>query len=48
MKIFMRLTSLDERIVRDDDGFDFLLPDGSFSGRIAPPEPYIASAQVLP
>ena len=32
-------SSHDERIVGDDDGFDFPLPEGSFPGRIAPPEP---------
>ena len=30
---------LDERIIGDDDGFDFPLPEGSFPGRTAPPEP---------
>ena len=29
----------DERIVDDDDGDDFPLPEGSFLGRTAPPEP---------
>ena len=34
-------SSHDERNVDDDDddGFDFPLPEGSFPGRIAPPEP---------
>ena len=30
---------LDERIIGDDDGFDFPLPERSFPGRIAPSEP---------
>ena len=30
---------LNERIVGDDDGFDFPLQEGSFTGRTAPPEP---------
>ena len=28
----------DERVVGDDDGDDFPLPEGSVPGRIAPPE----------
>ena len=31
--------SLDERIIGDDDGFDFPLREGTFPGRIAPSEP---------
>ena len=30
---------LDDRIVGDDDGFNFPLPEGCFLGRTAPPEP---------
>ena len=30
---------IDERIIGDDDGFDFPLPEGSFLGRIALPKP---------
>ena len=30
---------LDERIVGDDDGFDFSLLEGSFPDRTAPPQP---------
>ena len=29
----------DERIIGDDDGDDFPLPEGCFPGRTAPPEP---------
>ena len=36
----------DERIVGDDDGDDFPLPEGSFPGRTALPEPQIGSAKV--
>ena len=32
------LPPLDERIVGDDDGFDFPLREGSFPDRTAPPE----------
>ena len=39
---------LDERIIGDDVGDDFPLPEGCFPGRIAPPEPYIGSAQIPP
>ena len=38
----------DERVVGDDDGFDFPLPEGSSPGRIAPPEGKSAPAKVLP
>ena len=38
----------DERVVGDDDGDDFPLPEGSVPGRTAPPEPYIGSAKVPP
>ena len=38
----------DERIVGDDVGDDFPLPEGSVPGRTAPPEPYIDSAKVPP
>ena len=33
------LPPLDERIVDDDNGVDFPLPEGCFPGRTAPPEP---------
>ena len=40
VKMLMEIDpTLDERIVGDDDGFDFPLPEGSFPGRIALPEP---------
>ena len=39
------LPPLDERIVGDDDGFDFPLREGSFPCKIAPPEPWISSAR---
>ena len=38
----------DERIVGDDAGDDFPLPEGSFPGRTALPEPQIGSAKVPP
>ena len=38
----------DERSVGDDVGDDFPLPEGSFPGRTAPPEPEIGSAKVPP
>ena len=38
----------DGRIVGDDYGDDFPLSEGSFPGRIAPPEPQIGSAKVPP
>ena len=38
----------DERIVGDDDGDYFPLPEGSVPGRTAPPEPQIGSAKVPP
>ena len=38
----------DERVVGDDDGFDFPLWEGSSPGGIAPPEGKSAPAQVPP
>ena len=38
----------DDRVVGDDDGFDFPLPKGSFPAGIAPPEKKSAPAQVPP
>ena len=39
MKMLMEIDPpLNERIIGDDDGFDFPLREGSFPGRIAPPE----------
>ena len=38
----------DERVVGDDDGFDFPLLEGSFPGGIAPSESKSAPAQVPP
>ena len=47
MKMLMEIDPpLDERIVGDDDGDDFPLPEGSVPGRTAPPEPKIDSANV--
>ena len=37
-----------ERVVGDDNGFDFHLREGSSTGRIAPPEGKSAPAQVPP
>ena len=37
-----------ERIIGHDDGDDLLLPEGSFPGRTAPPEPQISCAKVPP
>ena len=42
------MPSPDERSVGDDDGDDFPLPEGSFPGRTAPPEPKIDSTKVPP
>ena len=42
------MPSPDERIIGDDVGDDFPLPEGSVPGRITPPEPKIDSAKVLP
>ena len=40
MKMLMEIDPPpDERIVRDDVGDDFPLPEGSVLGRTAPPEP---------
>ena len=40
VKMLMEIDPLsDERIIGDDDGNDFPLPEGSFPGRTAPPEP---------
>ena len=41
-------SSHDERIVGDDDGFDFPLSGGSFPSRIAPPERKSVPAHVAP
>ena len=38
----------DERVVGDDDGFDFHLREGSSPGEIAPPEGKSAPSQVPP
>ena len=40
--------SPDEKRIGDDDGDDFPLPEGSFPGRTALPEPQIDSAKVPP
>ena len=39
VKMLMEIDPFDERIVGDDDGFDFPLREGSFPGRIGPLEP---------
>ena len=38
VKMLMEIDPPDERIIGDDDGDVFLLPEGSFPGRIALPE----------
>ena len=49
LKMLMEIgTSHDERVVGDDDGFDFPLPEGSIPDGIAPPESKSAPAQVPP
>ena len=39
LKMLMKIGPPDERIVGDDDGDDFPLPEGSFPGRTALSEP---------
>ena len=39
VKMFMEIDPLSMLIDGDDDGDDFPLPEGSFPGRTAPPEP---------
>ena len=39
VKMLMEIDPPDERIVGDDVGDDFPLPEGSVPGRTAPPEP---------
>ena len=39
VKMLMEIAYPDERSFGDDDGDDFPLPEGSFPGRTAPPEP---------
>ena len=48
MKMLMKMPPSDERSVGDDDGDDFPLREGSFTGRIVLPELQIGSAQVPP
>ena len=49
LKMLMKIdTPNDERVVGDDDGFDFPLPEGSILGGIAPSESKSAPAQVPP
>ena len=39
VKMLMEIAPPNERSVRDDDGDDFPLPEGSVPGRTAPPKP---------